>query len=122
MFDTIELEFKGVIHKMSFQRPTHRHKRQYMHDVIPLSKLASTLENKTKTNPDSLNSEEVFKIMDQLAEARFRILLDLHDKTYLKKLDDFLDIADEDLTRLISWLETKIGATRTEEQSSFLKK
>ena len=122
MFDTIELEFKGVIHKMSFQRPTHRHKRQYMHDVIPLSKLASTLENKTKTNPDSLNSEEVFKIMDQLAEARFRILLDLHDTTYLKKLDDFLDIADEDLTRLISWLETKIGATRTEEQSSFLKK
>ena len=87
MFDTIELEFKGVIHKMSFQRPTHRHKRQYMHDVIPLSKLASTLEKKTKTNPDSLNSEEVFKIMDQLAEARFRILLDLHDKTYLKKLD-----------------------------------
>lgn len=115
-----EIEINGEVKSVSFTRPTYRNKMDYLKSVLPLQKDATTFQKEVEAG-EVKDCEKGVKIIDTLNKARWEILFSLHkDKDVFKTENDFQDVADRDLDKLYTWLESEMGLKQTEEQEAFL--
>jgi hypothetical protein len=118
--ETIEIECDGKRVSAQFMRPTHKHTREMRKSVLPLYQDIKKMQKQLEAEDDNLDISKYLELSDKVNDSMKAILLDLHDKAVISKMEDFECVAEEDIQVLYDWLRKKTGATRSEEQERFL--
>ena len=112
--EKFELEVNGAKHEFSFTKPTLKHRREFLKWSAENQKVIEDVKaGKVPAN--------TFDMIEQTIRLKNKLILELmEENTHIKKVEDFDNVACDDLERLWNWFDGMIGFRNTKEEAHFL--
>jgi len=116
--EKFELEVDGKRAVCLFARPTLRHRKMFLQWAAEKEAVIKAMQVEGKNNaPESLS------LMIASQDLRNKILLQLMEKNdAISAIEDFDNVANEDMERLWGWFDKSVGLARSEKEEAFLPK